>query len=235
MAQLLGNWETGRDGRRGAYSVADWVRRGARPLDVWVVEREVQDAPTYAETWIRDGGTRPGSPDFERLYEAWLDDFEARGITEVGFGYITLRRPTSADAAAVERIERLTGALGGSEVGLGPHLADTLDALDRLRDLGDDQLAAQTLRVAGDVTEQRHYWPGNDDPTVIELRQGGGFARTVPSGTALSGLVGACDGELSVGAIVGALAELLEVDEADLRAELLPQVRELVTTGILRF
>ncbi len=94
---------------------------------------------------------------------------------------------------------------------------------------------AATLRVAGDVTEHRHYWPGNDDPTVIELRQGGGFARTVESGTALSALVGACDGDLGVGAIVGALAQLLDVDEAGLSAELLPHVRELVTTGILRF
>ena len=69
---------------------------------------------------------------------------------------------------------------------------------------------------------------------MITLRQGGGFARTVESGTALSALVGACDGDLSVGAIVGALAQLLDVPEDDLRAELVPRVRELVRCAILR-
>ena len=115
----------------------------------------------------------------------------------------------------------------------GPGAA-TLDAVDLLRSLDDDALLNARLTVAGDVTEERHYWPGNDDPTVITLRQGGGFARSVESGTALSALVGACDGELSVGAIVGALAHLLEADEVALAAELLPRVRELVTTGMLR-
>jgi len=238
IAQLLGNWESGGAGavagKKGAYSVADWAARGGVPVDVWVVEREVQDPTAYSETWIRDGGTRPGSADFERLYEAWLGDFEARGVVEVGFGYLTVRRPAGDASLPVVRTERLLGGLGQNDVGLGAHLLGTLDAIDLLRDLDDEQLAARRLVVAGDVTEERHYWPGNDDPTVISLRQGGGFARTVDSGTALSALVGACDGELSVGAIVGALAQLLGADEAALRAELLPQVRELVTTGMLR-
>jgi len=238
VAQLLGNWETGgagaAAGKRGAYSVADWASRSDVPLDVWVVEREVQDPAAYAETWIRDGGTRPGTDDFERLYEAWLGDFEARGVVEVGFGYVTLRRPTAGGAVPLVRTERLLGGLGSNDVGLGAHLAATLDAVEVVRGLDDAALLATRLTVAGDVTEERHYWPGNDDPTVITLVQGGGFARRVDSGTALSALVGACDGELSVGAIVGALAHLLEADEAALTAELLPQVRELVTTGMLR-
>ncbi|WP_286346263.1 DUF7059 domain-containing protein [Frondihabitans sucicola] len=234
VAQLLGNWETGGSGKRGAFSVADWVARGGADLDVWVVEREVQDVASYAETWIRDGGTRPGSADFERLYEVWLDDFAARQVSEIGFGYVTLRRPQDPEAATTTTIERLAGSLGSNDTGLGAHLLEGLDAVDALRSLTDDELLLTTLRVAGDVTEERHYWPGNDDPTVISLRQGGGFARTVESGTALSALVGACDGDLGVGAIVGALAQLLEASEADLRAELLPRVRELVRVGILR-
>ncbi|GAA4267608.1 DUF7059 domain-containing protein [Frondihabitans peucedani] len=244
VAQFLGNWETGRGSKRGAYSVVDWVARGgasdgahdenAAPVDIWVVEREMQDPATYAETWIRDGGTRPGTADFERLYEAWLDDFEARGVSEVGFGYITLRRAQDPATHPAQTIERLAGALGGNDTGLGSHVLECLDAQDALRSLSDGELLLQTLRVAGDVTEERHYWPGNDDPTVITLRQGGGFARTVESGTALSALVGACDGDLSVGAIVGALAQLLDVPEDDLLAELVPRVRELVRCAILR-
>ncbi len=62
--------------------------------------------------------------------------------------------------------------------------------------------------TAPDVTEARHLLPGNDDPSVIELRQGGGFARTVNVDPALAGFVGACDGELTVVQIASALADL---------------------------
>jgi hypothetical protein len=84
------------------------------------------------------------------------------------------------------------------------------------------------------VTETRHYLPGAENPTVIELRQGGGFGRSVQADPALAGLVGASDGELSVGQIVGALAQLLEVDEQSLTASVLPAVRALVDDGFLR-
>ena len=67
----------------------------------------------------------------------------------------------------------------------------------------------------------------------MDLRQGAGFSRTVALGTALAAVVGACDGTLSVGAICAAVAQLLEVDEAELMAELLPSLRELVLTGLL--
>jgi hypothetical protein len=67
----------------------------------------------------------------------------------------------------------------------------------------------------------------------MNLKQGGGFARTYPLGTAVAAVVGACDGELSIGAICAAVSELLEVDESELLAEVLPTIREFVTVGIL--
>ena len=65
------------------------------------------------------------------------------------------------------------------------------------------------------------------------LRQGGGFGRAVQAGTALAGLVGACDGELTVGQIVGALGALLEVGADAVAADVLPEVRGLVRDGLL--
>ncbi|HLT68197.1 MAG TPA: SAM-dependent methyltransferase, partial [Microbacterium sp.] len=88
--------------------------------------------------------------------------------------------------------------------------------------------------TAADVTETRHYLPGAENPTVIELRQGCGFGRSVQADPALAGLVGACDGELTIGQILGALAQLLEVDERALTASVLPAVRALIDDGFLR-
>lgn len=230
-AQLLGNWET-RDGLGGLDRVRAWVEASATPLDAWIVEREVLDPVAYAELWIRDAGTLPGTPAHDALLGAWLDDFATRGVTEVGFGYILLRRP-AAGPPTLARYERILHPV--AEGGLGAHLDRALAVHDRLTRLDDAALAASVLRVAADVTEARHHLPGAESPSVIELRQGGGFGRALEVDPALAGLVGACDGDLAVGPLVVAIAELLDADAAALRADLLPRVRELLFTGFLGF
>ncbi|WP_241978574.1 methyltransferase [Cryobacterium sp. TmT2-59] len=217
----------------------------AAALEAWIIEREVQPPTLYAETWIRDGGTRADTADFDRLYGAWLDDFEARGVTQVGFGYLLLRRPAAArvpgapatpatPGPGLRRLERLPGALGHNPAGIGSYLADCLAAHDWQAATDDAHLARARLVVAPDVTEERHYWPGQEDPTLMTLHQGSGFGRSIPLDTALAALVGACDGDLDVGSIVAALAQLLEVDQRELSADLLPRVRELLTDGFLQ-
>jgi len=228
VAQFLANWES-KDGVDGLERVRAWVEASPVPLDAWVVERERLDPLGYAELWIRDGGTVPTSDRFARLVDAWLDDFEARGVTGVGFGSVLLRRAEgSPTLARYERVGTVTGpgALGG-------HIADVLAAHDRIATLDDAELSARVLRTASDVTEARHHMPGAEDPMVIELRQGSGYGRTVGVDPGLAALVGACDGDLAVGVLIDAIAQLMEVDAVDLRADLLPRVRELIATGFL--
>lgn len=231
IAQLLGNWET-RRGESGLDRVRAWVDASPVPLDAWVVEREELDPVRYAETWIRDGGTAPGGAEFERLLDAWLDDFEARGVTAIGFGYVLLRR--AEGVPTLRRFEHL-GQPIPSEGALGAHQTAVLAEHDRAAALSDDALAEAHLRVAADVTEARHHTPGSEAPRVIELRQGGGFGRSVSADPALAGFVGACDGELPVGVILDAVAQLLEVDAPALREALLPAIRSLILDGFLAF
>ncbi len=216
IAQLLGNWES-RTGITGLARLDAWV---PADLDLWVVEREELSPLAYAELWIRDGGITPRDAAFTPLLTAWLDDFAARGVTAIGFGYVLLRR----GGEPLRRSERVTQPVANVGAALGLGLA------------AHDALAAglpDTLVVAPDVTEARHLLPGNDDPSVIELRQGGGFARTVAVDPALAGFVGACDGELQVLQIAPALADLFEVPFAQLWAELEPRIRGLVLDGFL--
>ncbi|MEO8263083.1 MAG: methyltransferase [Pseudolysinimonas sp.] len=227
IAQLLGNWEYRADAD-GLQRAVGWT--DARGLDAWIVERETLDPARYAETWIRDGGTRPSNPDYEQLVGAWLDDFAERGVTAVGFGYLLLRRPTGD--RMLRRVERLDAPLGAGS-GLGAHLATALAAHDAVARLDDAALLAVHPTVASDVTEERSHWPGDEHPTVITLRQGGGFHRELRVGTALAAVVGACDGELSLGAILGAVASILDVDVEALTAEIVPEVRELAVSGFV--
>jgi hypothetical protein len=229
-AQLLGNWEY-RWNADGLERAGDWAADAG--LDAWIIERDRLDPARYAETWIRDGGTRPGTPEFERLCAAWIDDFVERGVTEVGFGYLVLRRSATDAAPRLRRTERADAPLDGA-AGLGAHLAGALAAHDVVAALDDAALRATRLQVAGDVTEERSYWPGAEDPSVIVLRQGGGLRRELRADPALAAAVGACDGELPLGVIADAVAELLGVDAARMGPELLAEARELVIDGILQ-
>ena len=75
--------------------------------------------------------------------------------------------------------------------------------------------------------------PGAEDPEAIVLRQQRGFRRARTADTVEAAFLGACDGDLTVGQLLGALASLLERDESDLRTTYLPVVRELVGEGFL--
>jgi hypothetical protein len=223
---LLGNWEH-RRGQPWTERVGGWLE--AAGLDGWVVQREVQDPAEYAELWIRDGG-RPSRSGYDRLYRAWLEDFASRDVEAIGFGLLVLRRPR---AAATITLRRLEDTRGGVDRPLGEHLAACLDAHDWLTRTDDAALLTARLATAADVTEERYHTPGQQDPQVVLLRQGGGFARTVRTDTALAALVGACDGELAVGQLIAAVAHLLAEPVADLAAALLPAVRALVGDGLL--
>lgn len=227
VAQLLGNWED-RAGEGWIDRVTGWLDDSG--LDGWIVQRELQDPAEYAETWIRDAGQHLGKG-VDELYAAWLADFAARGVLGIGFGLVTLRRPL--DAAQLPRLRRVEERRTGSGLPDGNEVAAALLAHDWLAARNDAALQECVLRVAGDVTEERHHLPGAEDPSVILLRQGGGAGRTVQASTALAGFVGACSGDLTVGQLTGALAVLLEVPETELTAELLPAIRGLITDGLL--
>ena len=230
-AVMLGNWE-----HRGAGSwrdaVAAWLPEG---LDAWVIERELQDPVEYATMWLRDGGLTPErDPEaFDAALEAWIDDFEARNVRGIGFGYLIVRRPQSP-----REPWRLLEEVATSGQGvLGPHVAEVLEVRERLAGLDDDAVADLRPLLAPDVTEERHLIPGAAEPTVILLRQGGGLGRTLQASTAVAALAGVADGELSVGQVASAVAALSELNAADalaLRAEMVEAARHLLSTGFLR-
>ena len=230
-AVMLGNWE-----HRGAGSwreaVAAWL---PEELDAWVIERELQDPVEYAVMWLRDGGLTPERDPgaFDAALEAWIDDFEARDVRGVGFGYLIVHRPRHP-REPWRLLEEVTTSGQGV---LGPHVAEVLEVRERLADLGDDAVADLRPLLAPDVTEERHLIPGAAEPTVILLRQGGGLGRTLQASTAVAALAGVADGELSVGQVASAVAALSDLNTADalaLRAEMVEAARHLLTTGFLR-
>ena len=230
VAVMLGNWE---HRGVGAWSdaVAAWI---PEELDAWVIEREVQDPVEYATMWLRDGGLtlERDAGGFETALEAWIDDFEDRGVRGVGFGYLIVHRPRRP-REPWRLLEEVTTSGQGV---LGPHVAQVLEVRELLAGLDDEAVADLRPVLAPDVTEERHLIPGAAEPTVILLRQGAGLGRTLQASTAVAALAGVADGELSVGQVASAVAALSELNRADaaaLRAEMVEATRRLVALGLL--
>ena len=220
--------DSGAVGSSWRNAVATWIPEG---LDGWVIEREVQDPVEYATMWLRDGGLAPerDAAGFDAALEAWIGDFEARGVQGVGFGYLIVHRPQCLREPWRLLEEVATSGQGG----LGRHVAEVLEARERLAGLDDDAVADLRPVLAPDVTEERHFIPGAAEPTVILLRQGGGLGRTIRASTVVAALAGVADGELSVGQIASAVVALTGEDAIGLRAEMVEATRHLIAVGFL--
>ncbi|WP_246104625.1 N5-glutamine methyltransferase family protein [Rudaeicoccus suwonensis] len=226
VAQMLANWEVpaGGDWRT---VVGGWF--AGTGLDAWVVQRDTQDPAQYAELWAGDGGHRSGTAGFEQMYAAWLADFESRDVAGVGFGVITVQRP-STDREPFRDFAEATGPVQSP---MGPTVDAGLRARTWLAEVGDAGVLETRFRVAPDVTEERNGRPGAEDPSVIVIRQGGGLGRAVRVDTALAAYVSVCDGELTTAQALDAIATLLDVSPERLRTQALPTIRDLVADGLL--
>ena len=231
--QVLANWMIRRD-QPWDERLASWLpAAGAEDgCDAWVLQREVVDLPTYVELWLKDAGLHPATGRTEpaaylERYDTWLSWFEEQGAEGVGFGWINLRR---TDATPTVRLEEWPYDV---EQPVGPEVDGFLARVDALRDLSDDALLAARPVARVDLRQETYGAPGAEDPEEIVVRQQRLLRRARQVDTVEAALVGACDGDLTVGQVLGALGQLLDREEADLRAAYVPVVRELVTEGFL--
>ncbi|MFJ9350230.1 methyltransferase [Streptomyces sp. NPDC101237] len=225
FAQFLANWQhvAGEDWQD---RVRSWVPRGC---DAWIVQREVQDVNQYAELWLRDSGDHRGDPaEYQARYDAWLDEFEARKVKGVGFGWITLRRTDAAEP--VITVEEWPHSI---EQPLGETIRAHFDRLDYLRAHDDADLLEGHFRLAVEVVQEQVGLPGAEDPEHVVLRQHRGMRRATKVDTVGAGFAGVCDGSLSAGRILDAIAQLMGEDPVLLRDRTPAQIRLLVEQGFL--
>ncbi|MER7916384.1 MULTISPECIES: class I SAM-dependent methyltransferase [unclassified Streptomyces] len=225
FAQFLANWQhvAGEDWQDRLRS---WVPRGC---DAWVVQREVQDVTQYAELWLRDAGDHREDPaQYQARYDAWLDEFEARKVKAVGFGWITLRRTDAAEPSLT--VEEWPHPV---EQPLGDTVRAHFERLDYLREHDDAALLGHHFRLAGEVVQEQVGLPGAEDPEHVVLRQHRGMRRATKVDTVGAGFAGVCDGTLSAGRILDAIAQLMGEDSVRLRDRTPAQIRLLVEQGFL--
>ena len=208
---LLANWlhVEGEDWRE---RVAGWVEG----VDGWVVERDVQDPAEYAELWLRDS-CEVGTHEYRDRYDAWLDHFEHQKVTGIGFGWITLHRSGTENVRVEElrhTVDQPVGAYVDRVVRGRPHLTP-----------------ATTLRTAPGVVQEQIGPPGAEDPERIVLRQTGGLRRAAQVATLEAALAGACDGDLPLGPLLDAIAQLTGEEPGDVRSRAFTVMPDLIADG----
>jgi hypothetical protein len=149
--------------------------------------------------------------------ELWLKE---EGVEAVGFGWVNLRN----------------GGTGRHDLWDWPY--DVEQPIAAAVAAWADAVATGAgadarLRLREDVRQETVGPAGAEDPETIVLRQQRGFRRARTADTVVAALAGASDGELPVGPLLDAIAQLLDRDPAETRATYLPVVRELVDEGFL--
>lgn len=75
--------------------------------------------------------------------------------------------------------------------------------------------------------------PGAEDPEHVVLRQNRGMRRATKVDTVGAGFAGVCDGSLTAGRILDAIAQLVQEDPVVLRDRTPEAIRMLVEQGFL--
>src|SRR3954452_16669353 len=209
--QLLANW-LHVDGEDWQERVASWIDG----VDGWVVQRDVQDPAEYAELWLRDS-CEAGTPEYRERYDAWLEYFERQKVTGIGFGWISLHRSGGEDV----RVEELRHAV---DQPVGNYVENLLRGRPEIT-------PATTLRTAEGIVQEQIGPPGAEDPERIVLRQTHGLRRAAQVGTVEAALAGACDGDLPLAPLLGAIAEITGEAPDAVRAHAEAVLPDLVADG----
>ncbi len=221
--QVLGNWAITAD-QPWPDRLASWI--APTGCDALVLQRERLDPFEYIEIWLADAGL-VGTSDYAKRYIEWADYFDALGIIGVGLGWLTLYN--SGNAQPELRFDDWPHQVHGS---LGDAFAEFPDAVRAAR-LPDDELLAATFTLDPAVTSEALGRPGAADPEHLVFRRASGFGRAIEVDTGLAAVAGACDGDLPLGVLIDAVADLLDADPAALRADLTPRLRTLIADGYL--
>ena len=209
QAVMLANWEMYGHQEPWHARLQTWPDTS---LDIWAIQRSSSDPAQYAEMWLQDSSEQLNPDVYKDAYARYLADFETRGVTQIGFGWVWLRKRHPAHAAPLTKFEYLTQAVHQP---VAQAWADSIARYDAIHQSPADGWALTDVHlVAPDwVTSEQYQRFIAEHPEVLMARSGAGFGRQVRLDTATAAVLGAADGELAAGQIVAAVAGLLGLDD----------------------
>ena len=212
----------------------DWRERLAgwftgTGCDAWVLRFETLDPAVYATAWIRESELDAPQMSAER-FATWLAYYERERIEGLSNGWITLRKAGSrSNWFRCDDAPELLPPCGES-IARGFAACDFLQRACR-----DETLLEARLRVAPEVCSEQEFRPSPSawTATARRLRLTRGLAYAGEVDANLLALVGRCNGEQPLHALLDDLARTLGRSRADIVSTCLEVVRRLVEQGFL--
>jgi len=227
VAVMLANWEMYGDKNQSWHTrLETWP---AESMDIWAIQRSSSDPAQYAEMWLQDSSEHLDPNGYDAAYANYLTDFETRGVTQIGFGWVWLRKRHAT--APLHRFEYLTQPVHQP---VGQAWAASISNYDAVHSQPTDGWALTDVHLVTPswVTYEQYQRFGAEHPEVLMARSGTGFGRHVRLDTATAAVLGAADGELTAGQIVAAVAGLLDLDTEQTNA-LKNNITELYVDGFV--
>jgi len=223
-AQLLANWAITGD-ETTAERLAGWLPDEG--VDVWAWQREVADPAEYVSLWLRDGGLQPGSAEWRRRYDQWLDWFADFGVLGVGMGLVTIRRSPGPSSLVVEDVPQAISSPSGPAIAAWFERQSWLrshDVLDRALVASEGLVLDTSALIAAGEGWQ---------PALSRLRQSYGLRWEVETDEIIAGLVAGCDGYVPVSTLIGVVAASYDLDPTSVAEAVRPVLIDLVQRGFL--
>jgi methylase of polypeptide subunit release factors len=218
--QYLANWMHVQ-GQDWEDRVAGWF--AGTGLDLWAVQREVQDPLDYVRLWIADASERHDPHRMAR----WLDWMESQRVTGIGFGLITARRSGHTDPTVV--CEDLRQQV---ESPLGERVSEWFARQDWLRT---HDLVKARYRLSPGLELRQNATMGPEgwlvDQQLLAMRDGLRWVEEIDP--LILALVSGCDGTMTLKDQIDLLAIAHGAPATDLEHALTGVVAHLIERGIL--
>lgn len=230
-AYLLGAWVHTTDSS-WEQRVASWLPD--RGVAAWVIQRDVADPPHYVGTWLRDESLDPRSAESDARTTAWLEHFDAAGVTGVGFGFIALR--DIGDRPSELLAEDMPQAFSDP---LAPEIEEYFTRMAWLRDKSVQEIADARLMVRPGVAREEVSVPDTEAgvgfvPAALRLTRTDGPRWSHEVDEHLAAIVaGLHPRGLSLGETIGLYSMSRDLDTDELLAEAIAAVTDLIRHGLV--
>jgi len=213
---------------------AEWRKRVSEllqntPCDSLVLHLRTKDAQTHAEETVFDTDVL-NFDEQSKLFTAYMDYFQSRGVTSISEGLIALRRRSSArpNWIQMENLPSRTPSQYGDAV---YRYFESSDALDQL---GDRLIDLKLLMAPAISVETARTWNGNAwEEGTYRIHQGAGFEFDAIVDVSIANLIRRCDGTKKLRDLVAALAADAKVPFEAVASGSLKVIRAMLQRGFL--
>lgn len=223
--QLLCQWVEV-EGRDWHDRLKEWFDGSG--CDVWVMKNDSRPPDAYAEKWIADTEPHP-SDGPERLFEQWMQFYEAERITAVHSGAIAMRRRDGNNWI------RMDDGPDRARSPFGDAVMRAFAVGDLLYGANDEDLLEACWRVSPDIhLVQRCDWSNGEwhvEACQIRFHRELEYIANIEE--LVSKLVAGCTGERSLRELVDELATQTGIAAERLRPACVQLIRGLVERGFL--